>query len=108
MILDQSPPGSLKESVRCAEQNFYARAKELVGDRDPRAHEFTIQFRAFDACKSAVATGIPILLAMSSALIERSLEGGLGEDPGLFWGCSEDIRARNMHANLSQRKRGCT
>jgi ATP-dependent Lon protease len=50
-ILNQSPPGPLKESVRCAEQNLYARAKELVGDRDPRAHEFTIQFRAFDACK---------------------------------------------------------
>ena len=76
-ILNQSPPGPLKESVRCAEQNLYARAKELVGDRDPRAHEFTIQFRAFDANKNAAATGIPILLAMSSALVERSLEGGL-------------------------------
>ena len=51
--------------------------QKLVGDRDPRAHEFTIQFRAFDACKSAAATGVPILLAMSSALVERSLEGGL-------------------------------
>jgi ATP-dependent Lon protease len=59
-ILNQSPHGPLKESVRCAEQNLYARAKELVGDRDPRAHEFTIQFRAFDACKSANATGIPM------------------------------------------------
>ena len=52
-ILNQSPPGPLKESVRCAEQNLYARAKELVGDRDPREHEFTIQFRAFDANKNA-------------------------------------------------------
>src|SRR5208283_3610654 len=38
-ILNQSPPVPLRESVRCAEQNLYARAKELVGDRDPRAHE---------------------------------------------------------------------
>ena len=87
-ILNQSPPGPLKESVRCAEQNLYARAKELVGDRDPRAHEFTIQIRAFDACKSAAATGIPILLAMSSALVERSLEGGLVIVGGLNLGGS--------------------
>jgi len=59
-----------------------------VGDRDPRAHEFTIQFRAFDACKSAAATGIPILLALSSALIERSLEGGLVVVGGLNLGGS--------------------
>lgn len=69
-ILKQSPLEPFKESVRCAEQNLYARSKELVGDRDPRSHEFTIQFRAFDACKSAAATGIPILIAMSSALVE--------------------------------------
>ena len=87
-VLNQSPPGPLKESVRCAEQNLYARAKELVGDRDPRAHEFTIQFRAFDACKSAAFTGVPILLAMSSALIERSLEGGLVVVGGLNLGGS--------------------
>jgi ATP-dependent Lon protease len=86
-ILNQSPPGPLKESVRCAEQNLYARAKELVGDRDPRAHEFAIQFRAFDANKNA-ATGIPILLAMSSALVERSLEGGLVVVGGLNLGGS--------------------
>ena len=87
-ILNQSPPGPLKESVRCAEQNLYARAKQLVGDRYPRAHEFTIQFRAFDACKSASATGIPILLAMSSALVERNLEGGLVIVGGLNLGGS--------------------
>ncbi|MFS8070186.1 MAG: BREX system Lon protease-like protein BrxL, partial [Byssovorax sp.] len=87
-VLNQSPPGPLKESVRCAEQNLYARARELVGDRDPRAHEFTLQFRAFDACKSAAATGVPILLALSSALLGRSLEGGLVVVGGLNLGGS--------------------
>ena len=67
---------------------IYARAKELVGDRDPRSHEFTIQFRAFDTCKSAAATGVPILLALSSALVERSLEGGLVIVGGLNLGGS--------------------
>jgi ATP-dependent Lon protease len=48
-----------------------------LGDRDPRTHEFTIQVRAFDACKGAASTGIPILLAICSSFVERSLEGGL-------------------------------
>ena len=40
---DTERPGStaFRESVRYAEQNLYARAKELVGDRDPRSHEFS-------------------------------------------------------------------
>jgi ATP-dependent Lon protease len=83
-ILNQPARRRFKESVRCAEQNLYARAKELVGDRDPRAHEF----RAFDACKSAAATGVPILLALSSALVERNLEGGLVIVGGLNLGGS--------------------
>ena len=36
------------ESVRYGEQNLYVRAKELVGDRDPRSHEFSIQLRSMD------------------------------------------------------------
>jgi ATP-dependent Lon protease len=76
-LLNQSPPGPLKESIRCAEQNLYARAKELVGDREPRSHEYSIQFRAFDASKSGAATGVGVLLALCSASLEKSLKGGL-------------------------------
>jgi ATP-dependent Lon protease len=46
-ILNQPPPAPFKESLRCAEQNLYARAKTLVGDRAPQAHEFSVQLRAF-------------------------------------------------------------
>ena len=74
--------------MRCAEQNLYTRAKELVGDRDPRARQFSLQLRAFDACKSGAATGVPILLALSSALLARSLEGGLVIVGGLNLGGS--------------------
>ena len=45
-ILNQPAPPTFRESVRCAEQNLYVRAKELVGDRDPRQHEFSVQLRA--------------------------------------------------------------
>ena len=34
--------------MRYAEQTLYTRAKDLVGDRDPRAHEFSVQLRAMD------------------------------------------------------------
>jgi ATP-dependent Lon protease len=87
-ILNQPPPGPLKESVRCAEQNLYANARALVGDRDPRSHEYTLQVRAFDAGKSGAATGVGVLLALCSALLERNLKGGLAIVGGLNLGGS--------------------
>jgi hypothetical protein len=77
-----------KESVRCAEQNLYAQAKGLVGDRDPRSHEYTVQVRAFDSNKSAAASGVGILLAMCSALLAKNLKGGLVVVGGLNLGGS--------------------
>ncbi|MGB7770150.1 MAG: BREX system Lon protease-like protein BrxL [Verrucomicrobiia bacterium] len=87
-ILNQPAPPAFKESVRCAEQNLYARCKELVGDRDPRAHEFSVQLRAFDAAKSGVATGVGTLLALCSALLQKNLAGGLAVVGGLNLGGS--------------------
>ena len=89
-ILNQPVPPSFKESVRCAEQNLYGRAKELVGDRDPRSHEFSVQLRAFDSAKSGSAMGIGVLLALCSALLEKSLRGGLIVIGGLNLGGSID------------------
>ena len=63
-ILNQPAPAPFKESVRCAEQTLYTRAKELVGDREPRQHEFTVQLRAFDSAKSGSAVGVGVLLAL--------------------------------------------
>ena len=75
-ILNQPAPSAFKEAVRCAEQNLYVRAKELVGDRDPRAHEFSIQLRAFDSAKSGSGVGVGVLLALCSSLLQKSLKGG--------------------------------
>jgi ATP-dependent Lon protease len=75
-ILNQPAPPPFKEAVRCAEQNLYVRAKELVGDRDPRAHEFSIQLRAFDSAKSGSGVGVGVLLALCSSLLQKSLKGG--------------------------------
>ncbi len=76
-ILGSPAAPSFLDSVRCGEQNFYARAKELVGDRDPRAHEFSIQLRAMDSDTSGSGLGMAVLLALGGALIERSVRGGL-------------------------------
>jgi ATP-dependent Lon protease len=87
-ILNQPTPPPFKESVRCAEQNLYTRAKTLVGDRDPRAHEFSAQLRAFDTAKSGSALGVAALLALCSALLEKSLKGGMVVVGGLNLGGS--------------------
>jgi ATP-dependent Lon protease len=87
-ILNQPTPPPFRESVRCAEQNLYTRAKSLVGDRDPRSHEFSAQLRAFDAAKSGSALGVAALLALCSALLEKSLKGGMVVVGGLNLGGS--------------------
>jgi len=76
-ILNAPTPYPFRESVKCAEQNLYARARELVGDREPRSHEFSVQLRAFDSAKSGAGTGLAGLLALCSALLKKSLRGGL-------------------------------
>jgi ATP-dependent Lon protease len=87
-ILNQPAPAPFKESVKCAEQNLYGRAKELVGDRDPRQHEFSIQLRAFDSAKSGNAVGIGTLLALCSGLLQKSIKGGMVVTGGLNLGGS--------------------
>jgi ATP-dependent Lon protease len=85
-VVNYPVPGPLRESIRCAEQNLYARARDLVGDRDPRQHEFTVQLRAFDVGKSGSALGLPALLAFCSVLLGKSLKGGLVAVGGLNLG----------------------
>jgi len=76
-ILNRPIPPQFQESVRYAEQNLYSKSKELVGDRDPRSHEFSVQLRAFDASKSGNGTGMAILMAMCSSILEKNTKGGL-------------------------------
>lgn len=76
-ILNNPAPAAFKESLRYAEQNLYARSMQLIGDRDPRAHEFTVQLRAFDAAKKGSRIGVAALVAMCSSILKKSLKGGL-------------------------------
>jgi ATP-dependent Lon protease len=75
-ILNQPTPPAFRESVKVGEQNLYTRAKDLVGDRDPREHEFSIQMRAIDADKSGNGLGLAVLVALCGSLLVRNTRGG--------------------------------
>lgn len=76
-ILNKPVPPAFRESMGYAEQNLYARSTQLVGDKDPRHHEFTAQLRAFDASKSGAKLGVASLVALCTSLLRKSVRGGL-------------------------------
>jgi ATP-dependent Lon protease len=75
-ILNQPTPPPFRESARVGEQNLYSRSKELVGDRDPREHEFSVQMRAMDADKAGGGLGLGVLVALCGSLLGRNTRGG--------------------------------
>ena len=76
-ILNKPVPAAFRESLSYAEQNLYARAAQLVGDRNPRDYEFTTQLRAFDASKKGAKIGVAALVALCTALLKKSVRGGM-------------------------------
>jgi hypothetical protein len=72
-----------------------------VGDRNPREHEFTVQLRSFDAARSADHTGVPVLLALASALLGKPLKGGMAVVGGINLGGSIEP----VHMCLAGRRR---
>ena len=76
-IMNKPSPAAFQESLRYAEQNLYTKATQLVGDKDPRSHEFAVQLRSFDAAKSGTKTGVAALVALCSALLKKPVKGGL-------------------------------
>src|SRR5437879_3965680 len=75
-ILNHPTPPAFRESGRVGEQNLYTRSKDLVGDRDPREHEFSVQMRAMDSDKTGGGLGLPILVALCGSLLGRNTRGG--------------------------------
>jgi len=76
-ILNKPVPPAFRESMSYAEQNLYARSAQLVGDKEPRHHEFTVQLRAFDVSKSGAKLSVGGLIALCTSLLKRSVRGGL-------------------------------
>jgi ATP-dependent Lon protease len=76
-ILNKPAPPAFRESVGYAEQNLYAQSLRLVGDKDPRQHEFTVQLRAYDASRTGTKLGVAAVVAFCTALLRKSTRGGL-------------------------------
>jgi ATP-dependent Lon protease len=76
-ILNKPVSPVFKESVGFAEQNLYTNSTKLVGDKEPRQHEFTVQLRAFDVSKSGAKLGVATLIALTTSLLKKSIKGGL-------------------------------
>jgi ATP-dependent Lon protease len=74
-ILNHPQPPAFRESVKVGEQNLYTRGKLLVGDRNPRDHQYSIQLRPFDSDKTGAGLGLPVLVALVGSLLERSTRG---------------------------------
>ena len=87
-VLNQAPPPPFRESVRLAERHLYDRARDLVGDRNPREHEFAVQLRSFDAAKNGTQLGVGVLVGLCSALLGKPLKGGLAIAGGITLGGS--------------------
>jgi ATP-dependent Lon protease len=75
-ILNQPVPPAFRESVKMGEQNLYANGKSLVGERDPRAFEYSLQLRAMDNDRNGCGLGVPVLVALVGALLQKNTQGG--------------------------------
>jgi ATP-dependent Lon protease len=75
-ILNQPAPPAFRESVKVGEQVLFAQGRALVGDRDPREQEFTVQLRAIDADRSGGGLGVAVLTALCGSLLGRNSKGG--------------------------------
>lgn len=76
-ILNKPVPPAFKECLGYAEQNLYTRSLQLVGDKDPRDHEFNVQLRSYDVSKDGAKLGMAGLIALCSSLLKKSVRGGL-------------------------------
>lgn len=75
-ILNQPVPAPFRESVKMGEQNLYINAKALVGDREPRAFEYSIQLRAMDNDRNGSGLGLAVLVALVGTLLKKNTQGG--------------------------------
>ena len=90
-ILNTPVPPGFRESVQIGEQNLYTQAKLLVGDREPRSHEFSIQMRPLDNDRSGVGLSLPVAIALAGSLLERSTKGAAVIVGSLNLGGSVDL-----------------
>ncbi len=108
-ILNQPTPPAFRESVRVGEQNLYTRSRDLVGDRNPREEEFSIQMKAMDSDKTGAGLGMPVVVALCGALLGRNAKGGtIIAGPLNLGGSIETIPNANRIAEMAIDKKAQT
>ncbi|MET4118811.1 ATP-dependent Lon protease [Bradyrhizobium sp. JR1.5] len=108
-ILNQPPSPTFRESVKVGEQVLFGQARSLVGDRDPREQEFTVQLRAIDSDKAGAGLGVPVVVALCGSLLGRNSRGGtIVVGSTTLGGSIELVRNAAQIAELAIEKRAQT
>lgn len=76
-LLNESPSGALRAGVKAAKKYLHTHAADLVGTRNPRGRELTIQVHPLNGRKVAGSFSLGLLLALCSSLLNKQLRGGL-------------------------------
>jgi len=81
----------------------------LVGDRDPREQEFTVQLRAMDSDKAGAGLGVAVVVALCGSLLGRNSRGGtIVVGSATLGGSIELVRNAAQIAELAIEKRAQT
>lgn len=108
-ILNQPSPPAFRESVKVAEQVLIVQANGLVGDRNPREQEFTVQLRAVDADKSGSELSVGVITALCGSVLGRNSRGGtIIVGSASLGGSIELVRNAVQIAELATEKRAQT
>ena len=75
----------------------------MVGDRDPRGHEFSIKLRAMDNDRSGAGLGLPVMITSVDRLLDRNTRGGTSIIGSLNLGGSVEMTS-NAIAELAVEK----
>jgi MarR family transcriptional regulator, organic hydroperoxide resistance regulator len=76
-LLNEAPPAALRAGVKAAKNYLYLHAHDLVGARNPKGHELTVEVHPLNGSKASGSFGVGLLLAFCSSLLKKPLRGGL-------------------------------
>ncbi len=76
-LLNEPPPAALRAGVKAATDYLYLHAYDLVGARNPKSHELTVEVHPLNGSKLGGPFGVALLLAFCSSLLKKQLRGGL-------------------------------
>jgi DNA-binding MarR family transcriptional regulator len=76
-ILNESPSAALRAGVKAAKRYLHLHAADLVGTRNPKSNELTVEVHPLNGRKVAGSFGVGLLLALCSSVLKKQLRGGL-------------------------------